>query len=295
MTAVQSAFQVVRMRGRVEWRTDPRPWRALSGTRSAAAAACLWALAPTSLQAQDSLEPSQDTLAPPQQKYGWVEVWGGSDVLQDVWLLYSGITLAPWSAHVYEQGWRLRSQAGYGAYDYTLEENGVLATHRGSVSYADALIGYHWRFGDLTAKTFAGIAVIDRKGRPAPEHQDIFTLAYGPKAVVELWLNLGDNAFTSLNLSYTTAHKTASARWRGGYRVWPDMAIGPELRFDTSDFKPQGAGGFFDKALARAGIFASYRIEALEVSIAGGLAANIAGSGLENSSPYATVNVLYQY
>ncbi len=103
---------------------------------------------------------------PAQPKYGWREVWGGGDAMRDVWLLYSGMTLAPWSEHVYDPGFRLRSHMGYGEFNY-VPSNTNGRSVRGTVGYADALIGYHWRAGELTAKAFAGIAAIDRQGPKA--------------------------------------------------------------------------------------------------------------------------------
>lgn len=40
-------------------------------------------------------------LEPAQPKYGWREVWSGADATRDVWLLYGGVTLAPFSEHIY--------------------------------------------------------------------------------------------------------------------------------------------------------------------------------------------------
>ena len=46
---------------------------------------------------------------PPQ--YGWREVWAGAQVSGNVWLLYSGLTVAPHS-HMFDDGLRLRIASG---------------------------------------------------------------------------------------------------------------------------------------------------------------------------------------
>lgn len=239
---------------------------------------------------------------PAQVKYGWREMWMGSDVMRDVWLLYTGVTLAPWSEHVYEEGWRLRAHSGYGSFNYTLSDGPVREEFKGTVTYADALVGYHWRLGELTAKAFAGLAAIDRHGVSSPGIRHALGLEYGPKVMLELWLNLQGEQWTSLNLSYTTAHETASARWRYGFKLTPEISVGPELRFDSNDFRRVATVGsaFFDQYLGRAGAFASYKWSGkLQISAAGGIASRFSGTARDDDessiSPYGTVNVLFQY
>lgn len=229
-------------------------------------------------------------------------MWFGSDALRDVWLIYTGVTLAPWSEHIFEPGWRLRAHSGYGQFRDAVDTGaGHLARYTGSVSYVDALAGYHWRSGDLTVKIFAGMAAIDRTGtRGVHTAKGIFGREYGPKGVVELWLNLDDKQWTSLNLSFTTAHTTASGRWRYGYKVLPELSIGPEIRFDTNDFRNPDAHSFFDHFLGRTGLFATYKwSDSVELSIAGGIGSNFRGThreaGERSTTPYATANVLLQF
>lgn len=235
---------------------------------------------------------------PAQPKYGWREMWVGGDAMRDVWLLYTGVTLAPWSEHVYDPGFRLRAHSGFGQFNYELAAGPVHESFKGTVNYADALVGYHWRLGDLTAKAFAGIAAIDRNGVTSSARRDLFRLEYGPKLMLELWLNVGDTQWTSLNLSFTTAHDTASARWRYGFKLSPEFSIGPEVRFDTSDFRPIGNTSFFDHYLTRVGAFATYKWPGIELSVAGGIGSRF--QGIERSddkgiTPYGTFNVLVQY
>jgi len=232
---------------------------------------------------------------PAQPKYGWREVWSGGDAMRDVWLLYSGMTLAPWSEHVYDPGWRIRSQAGYGRYNYVLQSNGEAVAYDGDVTYADALIGYHWRIGDLTAKAFGGVSVIEHKALAQASSGRVVGLEWGPKGMIELWLNVGAAQYTSLNLSFTTAHGTAAARWRWGAKLADALSIGPELRFDTNALRYQSYDEIFDSYLGRAGLFLTYKWTGVEVSVAGGVSANVSGIETDAISPYATVNVLFQF
>ncbi len=68
---------------------------------------------------------------------------------------------------------------------------------------------------------------------------------FGVKGVIELWLNLGPNAWTSLDLAYTTAHETGSARWRAGWRMLPTVSLGPEVRYDINAEDEAGRVGAF--------------------------------------------------
>lgn len=237
---------------------------------------------------------------PVQPQYGWREMWLGADAMRDVWLLYTGITLAPWSEDMNQPGWRLRTQAGYGRYDYEIKDAGGTRAYQGEVNYTDAFVGYQWRLGALTAKAFAGVSSIDRQGkRTSRDHNHIFSRETGPKAVLELWFDINETQWTSLNVSYTSAHDAANARWRWGVRVTPEIAIGPELRFDSSDFRNQQRGALFDEYLGRAGLFLVYKAGGLEVSAAGGVATTFNGFARDDNgeglSYYAGTNVLFQY
>lgn len=215
--------------------------------------------------------------------------------MRDVWLLYTGITLAPWSEHVYDPGWRLRVQSGYGQYDYTLEENGSRQVYRGAINYIDALAGYHWRTGGLTAKLFAGVSFIDHAVRPGASRGRVVGPDWGPKVAAELWLDITPGQWTSLNVDFTTAHDTASARWRYGVTIMEGFAFGPELRLDTNAGLFEGYGDLFDEYEGRAGLFALYRWSTYELTLAGGVAAYVKGTSGEEVTPYGTVNFLTQF
>lgn len=229
-------------------------------------------------------------------QYGRQEVWGGADTTKDVWLVYSGMTLAPFSEHIYSPGLRLRASGGYGQYHYEATSQScpffinlgacksTARTINVDFTYAEALAGWHDTFGDLTVKGFVGIASISHLlNSPDPGNVTTGT-EIGPKAVVELWLNIGSFGWTSLDLAYTTAHDTGSARWRGGWRMLRHLSIGPEARFDQSGIQQS----------ARVGAFARYDWDGGEISVASGFAETLTLDD-QDRALYGTVNVLLQF
>ena len=79
-------------------------------------------------------------------------------------------------------------------------------------AFAEALVGYLKRFGPLTAKAFVGIAAIEHDIAPLDPENPVQGQELGPKLAAEFWLNMGASAWSSLDLSWTSAHQTAAAR-----------------------------------------------------------------------------------
>ena len=79
----------------------------------------------------------------------------------------------------------------------------------------------------------------------------------------------------------------------------PELSFGPELRFDTNDFRAEDRSAFFDQYSARGGAFVSYKWPSTELSIAGGIASRFQGAKRDDDdtsmTPYATINLLFQY
>jgi hypothetical protein len=240
-------------------------------------------------------------------------MWAGADATKDVWLLYTGVTLAPLSKDIYTDGLRLRMTSGYGRYTAqggaasqltcnvsngaTNSCNGssTSSTKRGKVSitYTDLLAGYHMQMGRLTAKTFLGASMISHDGGALDRHNKLNGREIGVTGALEFWLNIDDNSWTSLDLSYTMAHETGAMRWRAGWRALPTLSIGPEVRFDRNE---QASSG-------RVGLFARYEWFGGEVSAAAGIAKSLCDPQNEATcivpdddlQPYATINYLTQF
>ena len=224
------------------------------------------------------------------------EVWSGADVSTHVWLIYSGATLAPFS-DMHEDGLRLRAAGGYGQYQYV--NNSKHEKFQADTNFTDALIGYLKRMGPLTAKAFIGISAIDHIIEPYDIDNNVKGAEFGLKGVIELWLNIDNNAWASLDLAWAQAHNTRSVRTRIGYRVWPNLSIGLEAginideqahhkitKYEYYDAEPDTALDY-----ARGGAFARYEWCGGEISVSGGLL----GDFTEHTSPYATVNWIKQF
>ena len=132
------------------------------------------------------------------------------------------MTVAPWSPDIYSDGWRLRVGGGYGQYCYdsiaprmncgTAGLNEICAQEKAANtqhfrvdhSYAEALLGYYLRLGQLTAKAFAGASMSSGASKSEPREPSDGT-EYGAKGALELWLNVSDETWTSVDFSYATA------------------------------------------------------------------------------------------
>lgn len=219
-------------------------------------------------------------------RYGRREIWSGADASTHVWLLYSGATLAPYD-HIYADGLRLRVAGGYGRYTYSGSryEYGKVQSFGAETSYAEALIGYLKRFGPVTAKAFAGVAVIQHRVMPFDPDNTVQGQKVGPKLATELWINLGTNGWSSLDLSWTSAHGTAAARFRGGYRLYGDLSLGLEGGINANDLGED----------TRAGLFARYAWDGGEVSLSSGFSGRFLEDARALRAPYATLNWLTQF
>jgi hypothetical protein len=222
--------------------------------------------------------------ADPEPQPGWREVWTGADVASHVWLIYSGATVAPYG-HIYSDGLRLRVAGGYGQYSYTGERRGEVVSFNAETSYGEALIGYQKRFGELTAKAFVGIAAIDHDVAPYDPENGAQGLEFGPKLASELWLNVGTSGWSSLDLSWTSAHNTAAARLRGGYRIYGDVSLGLEGGFNSTNFGDDTRGGAFVR----------YGWTGGEISLSGGFSGRFLEEASTLRDPYATANWLTQF
>ncbi|WP_072396472.1 cellulose biosynthesis protein BcsS [Hyphomicrobium sp. CS1GBMeth3] len=258
------------------------------------------------------------------EQSGGRQVWAGADVSSDVWLVYSGVTVAPWSS-IYEDGIRVRAAGGYGGYKQSYTQHSIDLTTDAdrftqreldvSTYYGEVLIGYLKRYGELTAKAFVGASIISHNLGMAEEVIAIGD-EVGIKGALELWLNIGERGWGSLDLWWSSAHDTRAARARVGYRVWPNLSIGLEggINVDAraecrlSGKRSRECGHVivsddgtvvrdFDSAelldYARGGTFARYEWGVSEVSVSVGALRNAFADN--EVAPYVTLNWLTQF
>jgi hypothetical protein len=211
-------------------------------------------------------------------------MWAGADVSGHVWLLYSGATVAPYS-NIFDDGLRLRVAGGYGGYTYVGERRSQLVSFTAETAFAEALVGYLKRLGPLTAKAFVGIAAIEHDIAPFDPDNPVQGQEFGPKVAAEFWLNMGPSAWSSMDLSWTSAHQTSAARMRTGYRVYGDISLGLEGGLNANDLGED----------VRAGLFGRYAWNGGEFSLAAGFAGRFLEEAQSLQDPYATVNMLTQF
>ncbi len=251
---------------------------------------------------------SAPALADPEPRPLSREVWSGADISSKGWLVYSGATVAPFG-HIHENGLRLRATVGYGAYTYTGYP--VLKKFDATTAFADVLVGYLYRYNSLTAKAFVGVSFIDHTITPFDTENISINAAFGAKGVLEFWYNSSPKAWSSLDLSYTTAHETAAVRMRSGYRLWPQISVGVEGGFNIDGQAqckirlPTQKGCHLNendtdvKSLldfGRTGLFARYEWTGGEVSLsAGGMGQILQQDGTVNVDPYVTANWIMQF
>jgi hypothetical protein len=215
------------------------------------------------------------------------EAWAGAEAFARVWALYAGGNYAPFG-DITRDGIRVRVVAGYGQYSYVsprwADNRKQDFRFHGASSFADLLTGYHKQLGALTIKVLGGVTLIDRT-LDDPEPLNAGT-DVGAKALVELWWNINDRAWTSLDLSWTTLEDVYGARARAGWRAWPALSLGVE----------GGTLGNQDYQIGRIGAFVRYEWAHGEASLSGGIAENdFEGTSADSRGPYATFNVLTRF
>jgi hypothetical protein len=212
-----------------------------------------------------------------------VETWAGADITSKSWSAYSGVTLALFGP-IDSDGWRLRAVGGYGTYSYgvTRSISGPSSPQasRGTVSFADILLGYQQHYGPLTLKAFAGVSAAHHPRTQWDGEDAVSDLDYGFKGILEAWLNMTERSWASLNLAWSPAHDIRQ-RLRFGFAIWPDLSLGVEA---------EAAGNAEDDG-GRGGAFVRYRWARGEIAASG-------GPSLDSSratGAYGTLNVLTRF
>jgi Cellulose biosynthesis protein BcsS len=197
---------------------------------------------------------------------------------------------------IQEDGVRLRLVTGYGADSYSgpraFGAGSQVVKFNGTASFADALVGYQKQLGSVTLKVFAGLTAADSQVKPDDPETSIRGLGFGGKVAVETWWNIGDQAWTAVDLSWGSLYQSYAARTRLGWRFMPALSVGLEA----------GAVGNLDCDIVRVGAFVRYELASGEISISGGASNDKlrdGSSGLlgatQASAPFVTLSWLTRF
>ncbi|MEM1371611.1 MAG: cellulose biosynthesis protein BcsS [Pseudomonadota bacterium] len=243
----------------------------------------------------------------PDQKHHF-ESYGGADIGRNYWLIYSGITVAPFS-DMHENGLRLRASGGYGGYSYTAafsRDRSLQISYEAATNHIEALFGYQYKLGDITAKAFVGAAEITHAISPSDPNNPVNGKDFGFKGVLEFWWDIAPLWYGSLDLSYAEAHRTRSARLRVARRFSDHLSIGFEGRLNQDNSADaaataDGQSRFAEEPLDYAwlGLFGRYEWKRGEVSLSGGVNAKeverVADGASDDLSFYATANFAIRF
>jgi hypothetical protein len=234
------------------------------------------------------------------------ETWIGAEGFRNVWSMYSGANYAPFGA-LTDSGFRLRAVGGISGYRFTSQRwtgsKTEPVTFQGQSTFVDALAGYQWRSGSLTTKLFVGgtyakyqtltahLNYAMANGTAADTETRLNGQHFGVKTALEVWMNLGERAWSSIDLSVGSRNLSYTGHARVGWRATPELSVGPEA----------GTLGFTDhdqfhnvdvrRQLTRAGLFLRYDGVSSEIVIAGG----VAQSRGDTATPYATAQYLNRF
>lgn len=178
---------------------------------------------------------------------GGADVFAGVDATDSAVFSYGGVTLAPGSLD--RDGLRLRLYAGAGQYTYQSRvESGyglVAFNRRADVVQAEALAGWQFSNGPVTARLFTGIAYEEQTITPDDPENTLAGAHVGAKVALETWFDLAPWAWVSADASYATTTDAYSGAFKMGLTPWPWLSLGPEAAaFGNEEFDGHRLGGF---------------------------------------------------
>lgn len=220
------------------------------------AAALIAALSVAITRAQADGHAQRDRSAPR------TEIFSGVGVTQNSVFAYGGAVWA-FGASVEAPGPRVKALTGFGVYDYSGSLPGVAGSvdFDGDVALAQLLAGYQWRRGEWTVKAYAGVGFEDHDLSPDDPANAVNGSEIGAVGQIELWRNLGEAGWLSLNASYADVFASYSTQLRLGRRMRKRVSAGLEA----------GALGNEEYDSARAGGFLRYHLGGTELTISGGV------------------------
>jgi hypothetical protein len=229
----------------------------------------------------------------------WRAAWTGAEVLANSWSVYSGATMSIFGDIAKsvrdevgreetsrdETGWRVRVTGGYGQYSYRRWINGVAGREYrkfiGHKTFSDVLFGYQMQWNRLTFKAFGGLTAERHIVDPRDPENPVTGFSYGGKAALEAWLAISERHWLAADLAWDSAFETVRLGTRTGYRVFDNVDLGIEARFEGNQAFDAG----------RVGVLATWKFG--DVALSGTV--GVSGDRDMRTSPYGTVNLFYRY
>ncbi|HDL16957.1 MAG TPA: cellulose biosynthesis protein BcsS [Rhizobiales bacterium] len=191
-----------------------------------------------------------------------IEIFSGVGFTQNSVFGYGGAVWA-FGASVDARGPRVKALTGIGAYEYSGALPGVAgsAGFDGDVALAQLLGGYQWRRGEWTLKAYAGVGFETHDLSPGDPDNSVNGGEFGAVGQIELWRNLGDAGWLSLDASYADVFAS----------YWTQLRLGRRMRGRVSAGLETGLSGNEEYDSARAGGFLRYNLGGTELTLSGGV------------------------
>ena len=205
-----------------------------------------------------------------------MEIFSGVGLTQNSIFGYAGAVWA-FGASVEAQGPRVMAITGAGAYDYDGALPGVAGpvSFDGDVALARFLGGYQWQRGEWTLKAYAGVGFETHDLSPGDPANSVNGSEIGAVGQIELWRNLGEASWVSLDASYADVFASYWTQVRVGRRVNRRISAGVE----------SGALGNEEYDSVRAGGFMRAHLGKTELTLSGGVSGDYLA---EDFGAYAT-------
>lgn len=221
--------------------------------------------------------------APPDQAVPRHELFSGVGLTSNSIFGYAGAVWA-FGRSVEAPGPRIKALTGVGGYDYSggLPAVAGPVNFDGDVTLAQILAGYQWRRGAWTVKAYAGAGFETHDLSPNDPANSVNGNQFGVMGQLELWRNLGEAGWLSLDASYADVF--------GSY--WTQLRLGRRMHKRISAGVEAGAQGNEDYDSGRAGGFLRTHMGGSELTVSGGFSGEYHSNDFGG---YATVGLYRKF
>lgn len=233
-------------------------------------------------------------LAPVRADEPWREISIGAEANTASWSVYSTSVWAPYGP-VTAPGLRLRLNSSYGQYRYDGARRiggRTFATRFSGVgSTAEALVGWQWQIGTLTAKLYGGIGAVGHTVTPFDPANEVQGYKAGAAGALELWWNVTPDVWASLDVTGASAFPWYGATARVGWRAERWLSLGIEGNVGSNGRDEQARIGALVRAEWQPTKLGWMDVGGGEATLAGGVGTD----GADHVGAWARVGVLLRY